>query len=124
VQLLARLAPIGLALFVFGMALRWYSIIYLGRFFTVNVAVAADHHLVASGPYRWVRHPSYSGLVLIFLGLGVSDGNWLSLLLVLLPPLLVLQRRIRIEEAVLRGALGEVYVRYCARTRRLIPFVY
>jgi protein-S-isoprenylcysteine O-methyltransferase len=90
----------------------------------VNVAVAADHQLVDSGPYRWIRHPSYSGLVLIFLGLGLSGGNWLSLLLVLLPPLLVLQRRIRIEEAVLRGALGNAYVRYCARTRRLIPFVY
>jgi protein-S-isoprenylcysteine O-methyltransferase len=123
-ELLARLAPVGIALFVFGLIVRWYSIIYLGRFFTVNVAVAADHYLVDTGPYRWLRHPSYAGLSLLLLGLGLSYSNWLSLLLVSLPPLWVLRRRIKIEEAVLRGALGDAYVQYCARTRRLIPFVY
>ena len=123
-QSLGRLAPIGVALFVFGMFLRWYSILYLERFFTVNIAVAADHQLVDTGPYRWIRHPSYAGLVLILLGLGLSCSNGLSLLLVSLPPLIVLRWRIMIEESVLRAALGNAYVQYCARTKRLIPFIY
>src|ERR1700760_3708603 len=55
-----------------GLAIRWYSIIYLGRFFTVNVAIAADHQLIDSGPYRRIRHPSYTGALLAFIGLGLS----------------------------------------------------
>ena len=45
-----------------GVALRWYSVIYLGRFFTANVAILKDHQLVDTGPYRFVRHPSYTGV--------------------------------------------------------------
>ncbi|MEJ0005055.1 MAG: isoprenylcysteine carboxylmethyltransferase family protein [Steroidobacteraceae bacterium] len=66
----------GIAIVMGGLALRWYSISYLGRFFTVNVAIAADHRLIDSGPYRWLRHPSYSGALLAFLGLGLCMRNW------------------------------------------------
>jgi protein-S-isoprenylcysteine O-methyltransferase Ste14 len=62
--------------------------------------------------------------LLAFLGLGVSFGNWVSLLAVLIPTVLAFMQRIAIEEKVLRRALGESYVRYIARTKRLLPFVY
>ena len=62
---------IGLILFVLGLIIRWISIIHLGRFFTVNVAIAEDHQLVTTGPYRYARHPSYTGTLLIFLGYGL-----------------------------------------------------
>ena len=122
--ILMRLRPLAVALFVAGLALRWYAIVYLGRLFTVNVAIAADHPVVDSGPYRYIRHPSYSGALLVFLGLGLSFGNVVSLLLVVVLPWLALSRRMAIEERALMHALGEPYARYMAGTKRLIPGVY
>ena len=59
---------LGIAIVIAGLALRWYSIIYLGRFFTVNVEIATDHQLIDSGPYRRLRHPSYTGALMAFWG--------------------------------------------------------
>jgi protein-S-isoprenylcysteine O-methyltransferase len=120
----AVLQPIGAVVFAAGIALRWYSIAYLGRFFTVNVAIAADHRVVDTGPYRRIRHPSYSGSLMAFAGLALCIGNWVSLIAMLVPVLLVFLRRIRIEEAALGQALGERYRDYARRTKRLIPGVY
>ena len=115
---------IGLALFVAGLALRWYSMAYLGRLFTYDVAIAADHRVVDTGPYRLIRHPAYTGSLLSFLGLGLVGGNALSLALLLVPITLAFLHRIAIEETALKAALGSRYVDYAARTRRLVPFVY
>lgn len=122
--LLAALRPLAVALFAAGLALRWYAILYLGRYFTVDVAIAADHRVVDTGPYRYLRHPSYAGALLAFFGYGLSLANWLSLLLLTLPIALMFGRRITIEEAALSAALGAAYRDYAARTRRLIPFVW
>jgi len=122
--LLVRLRTAGALLFLAGFLLRAYAIVYLGRFFTVNVALAADHRLIDTGPYRHVRHPSYSGALLEFLGLGIALGNWLSLVLLLVPTWWVFQRRMTIEERALSQALGIDYTDYIARTKRLIPSVY
>ena len=115
---------LGLSLFVLRIALRWYAIIHLGRFFTVNVAIAQKHELIDSGPYRWIRHPSYTGALLAFVGFGFSLGNWLTLLCLLIPVSAVFSWRIRVEERALSEALGDSYRDYMARTRRLIPFIY
>jgi protein-S-isoprenylcysteine O-methyltransferase len=115
---------IGLAVFIAGIAVRWYSIAYLGRFFTVDVAVAADQKVIDTGPYRHVRHPSYSGVLLAFLGIGLLMSNYVSLFLVTVPIAAVFLHRIKIEEAALTAGLGENYRAYMQRTRRLIPFVY
>lgn len=115
---------IGLLLFVGGIILRWYSIARLGRFFTVDVAVAREHRLVDSGPYHFIRHPSYTGALIAFLGFGLCLGNWLSLLIVMLPILGAFLWRIQIEESALLESLGDDYRAYINRTKRLIPFVY
>ena len=104
-----------------GMLFRWVAIRTLGRFFTVDVAIHEGHAVVDSGPYRLVRHPSYSGLLLTFAGLGLSFQDWISLAVLLLPVLAVLLTRIAREERVLREALGQSYLDYCARTKRLLP---
>ena len=116
--------PIGVVLFVAGMILRWYSIIHLGRFFTVNVAIAADHQLVETGPYRFVRHPSYTGALLAFIGFALVLRNWASVLMISLPIAFAFLYRINVEEGALVEALGERYRAYIKRTKRLIPFVY
>ncbi len=114
----------GLALFVAGIVLRWYAMFHLGRLFTFDVAVAADHQVVDTGPYRLVRHPAYTGSLLSFVGLGIYAGNALALPVLLLPMAFAFARRIRVEEAALTSALGSRYADYAARTRRLVPFVY
>jgi protein-S-isoprenylcysteine O-methyltransferase len=115
---------IGIALMLFGMALRWYAIRYLGRWFTVNVAIAADQRLIDSGPYRHVRHPSYTGALLVFLGMGLGMGNVPSLLVLVLPALAAFGWRIHVEETVLAAAFGSQWQAYAARTKRLIPGIY
>jgi protein-S-isoprenylcysteine O-methyltransferase len=116
--------PAGFALFVAGLALRWWSIIVLGRFFTVKVSIASDHRIVEKGPYRILRHPSYAGGLLAFLGLGICMSNWASIALLVIPTWFAYLWRIRVEEEALTEALGEEYRRYSARTYRLIPFVH
>ncbi|HEX4243476.1 MAG TPA: isoprenylcysteine carboxylmethyltransferase family protein [Steroidobacteraceae bacterium] len=118
------LRPAGTALFAAGLILRWSAILYLGRFFTVNVAIAADHRIVDSGPYRWIRHPSYTGALAAFAGMALCIGNWVSLGVMLAPIGTVFAWRIRIEEAALLQALGAPYREYMSRTWRLIPAIY
>jgi protein-S-isoprenylcysteine O-methyltransferase len=115
---------VGCVLFALGLVLRWYSIVYLGRFFTVNVAIHSRHEVVDSGPYRLIRHPSYAGALLAFLGLALCFANWLSLILVMLPILWAFGRRIAVEENALASALGTPYIRYMQRTKRLAPYIY
>ncbi|MEO5585714.1 MAG: isoprenylcysteine carboxylmethyltransferase family protein [Flavobacteriales bacterium] len=114
----------GALLFVLGVALRWWSIIHLGRFFTVNVAIAKDHRVVSDGPYRFVRHPSYTGALLAFLGLGLLLHNWLAALILVVPITVMFLWRINIEECALAAALGAAYTDHMARTKRLVPLVY
>jgi protein-S-isoprenylcysteine O-methyltransferase len=115
---------IGLGLFVCGIALRWYSIWYLGRYFTVDVAIAHEHRVIDSGPYRFIRHPSYTGALLAFPGFGFGLGNWMSILAVMLPITAAFLWRIHVEERALMEALGESYRVYVQRTKRLVPFLF
>jgi protein-S-isoprenylcysteine O-methyltransferase len=115
------LETLGLGLMIAGLAIRWVSIFTLGRFFTVDVAVQTDHTLIETGLYRHIRHPSYSGLLLTFLGLGVIFVNWLSLVVLVVPITLAVLNRIAKEESVLRDGLGASYAAYCSRTKRLVP---
>lgn len=110
-------------LLVSGVAFRWWAVITLGKFFTVDVATHADHALVDTGPFRLVRHPSYTGLLLAFLGFGVSLGSALGLVVLMTPILVAFSYRMRVEEEALRKTLGAPYEAYCARTKRLIPGV-
>jgi len=107
-----------------GLVVRWAAILTLGRFFTIDVAIHDGQRVITSGPYRYVRHPSYTGLLLAFFGLGVSFGSWLSIAALMIPITLALLHRIRLEESVLAGALGPPYAAYCATTARLIPWVW
>jgi protein-S-isoprenylcysteine O-methyltransferase len=124
VPALRDLRPLWLATFVASLALRWWAIVHLGRFFTVNVAVTADQVVVDDGPYRLIRHPSYTGALAAFLSYTLYVGHWIVILIVMVPIGLAFVRRIRVEEAALSAGLGEPYRAYMRRTKRLVPFVF
>lgn len=117
------LSLIGIIIFACGIGLRWWAIIVLGKFFTVDVAIDDQHQLVDSGPYRFVRHPSYTGVLVAFLGFGLCLSNWMSILCLMVPITAAFLWRIRIEERALLGGLGEDYRAYMQRTNRLVPFL-
>lgn len=107
-----------------GIAVRLWAIVTLGRYFRGTVHIQRGHKVVRSGPYRWVRHPSYSGMLLGAAALAVQVGNALSWAVVMVCFGLALAYRIRVEERVLSEALGAEYTSYAAGTSRLIPGVW
>ena len=114
----------GLALMAGGLALRFWAIRVLARFFTVDVNIQEGHELIRRGPYRLLRHPSYTGSLMTFLGFGLALGNVWSLLVLLAPVILAFVWRMRVEERVLAEAFPAQYPDYARQTKRLIPFVW
>lgn len=115
---------VGLVMVVLGMALRQWAVRTLGQFFTVQVQVRSGQTVVDTGPYHWVRHPSYTAIIVSFAGIGVALENWLSLLALLIVPTIGLVVRIRVEERALLTALGEPYRRFSSSRARLIPGIW
>ena len=115
---------LGVALILCGVALRWYAISTLGRYFTRDVAVSADQPVVRTGPYRFIRHPSYTGTFLTMLGVGLAVTNWASLLALLTCTVAGHLYRVHIEEEALTRTIGRSYLEYRRHTWRFIPFVY
>jgi protein-S-isoprenylcysteine O-methyltransferase Ste14 len=107
-----------------GVTLRWYSAAVLGKYFTFNVAIRSGQTLIEVGPYRYVRHPSYSGALLSLLGFGLALGNWAGLAAALSCLGFAYSYRIPIEEQALSSALGDAYQQYKNRTWRLVPFLF
>ena len=110
--------------FAIGLVLRWWAILSLGKFFTVDVAIADDHQLIIRGPYHLVRQPSYTGMMLAFAALSVTFQNWVSIACILIPISLALTYRIYIEEIALEATFGESYQVYVRTTKRLIPGIF
>ena len=113
-----------LILMLAGLAIRVTAIMTLGVSFSTNVAIHATQTLRRTGLFRWVRHPSYTGMLLIFAAIGLYLCNWASLAVMLLFPTAALLYRIHVEEAALTAAFGQQYVEYSGLTNRLIPGIY
>jgi protein-S-isoprenylcysteine O-methyltransferase Ste14 len=113
-----------LLLLMTGMVIRWTAILTLGKAFSANVAIRKEQTLKRNGLYRFVRHPSYSGLLLILLAVGLHSRNWAGLLVLMVPATAALLYRIHIEEAALSEAFGEQYTDYGKTSWRLVPGLY
>ncbi len=117
------LPAVGVIVMWVGLATRIWAVLALGASFRTTVEVDPGQAVVTTGPYRWVRHPSYTGLLLIVAGFGLSRG-WLSLAACLVLPLPALVWRIHVEEAELSRVLGDAYRSYEATTARLLPGIW
>ncbi len=115
---------IGLALFWGGISLRLWSFRTLGRYFTFTVQTSSDQPVITDGPYRVIRHPSYAGLLLIFMAVGLFIGNWWSLVSLTVAIAGGLVFRIRVEERALMQNLGDGYRDYAATHKRLVPLIW
>lgn len=114
----------GMVVLLAGLALRGWSFKALGQYFTHTVMVSSDQPVIACGPYRVLRHPSYTGIILAAIGIGLASANWADLVGLLLLTLTALLWRIRIEEAALLTTLGDRYRAYAAQHKRLVPLVW
>jgi protein-S-isoprenylcysteine O-methyltransferase Ste14 len=114
-------AAAGIVVIWIGLAVRVWAVVTLGGSFSTFVEVDVEQAVVTRGPYRWVRHPSYTGLLLVGLGFGLGAGNWLSLVVCAVIPLSGLLPRIAVEESEMARVLGERYRSYQRTTHRLVP---
>jgi protein-S-isoprenylcysteine O-methyltransferase Ste14 len=125
----ARIVPLalwpptlGAALTFIGLAFSVWARFTLADNWSSDVQVKRGHELIVEGPYRWVRHPIYTGLILAFVGTALAVGEWRAVLGVAFAAL-AFWRKLSIEEKAMRGEFGEAYVRYAERVPALIPFV-
>jgi len=117
-----RVFFVGIALVVAGLLFTIWARLYLGRNWSGVVTLKKDHELVRGGPYRFVRHPIYSGLLLAITGSAVVRGEWRGVLALIIA-FVALWRKLRLEERWLGEAFGEQYAAYRAEVAALIPFV-
>jgi len=115
---------VGTGMLIAGSIFRQYSIRALGKYFTPEVVVKADQPVIEEGPYRWIRHPAYSGAFIMFAGIGMALGNWLSFAVLFLENCFVYSLRVKAEEKALIDTIGEPYRVYMTRTKRFIPFIF
>jgi protein-S-isoprenylcysteine O-methyltransferase Ste14 len=118
------LAVVGIVVLAAGLLIRSVAIRTLGKAFSSNVAIKESQKICQAGMYHYLRHPSYLGLWLVFLGVGLHSRNWISFLVATVPPTAALVYRIHVEERALREAFGGEYVAYCKRTWRILPGIY
>ncbi len=114
-----------LVLLAVALAIRWTAIATLGRWFSANVAILDHQQLQTSGIFSIVRHPSYTGLMLVFFAIALHTRNWLAFAVIFFPCAAALLYRINVEESALRNAFGSQYAAYSQKTpQRIIPFIY
>lgn len=115
---------IGIVFIAAGLIIRILSILTLKQYFTYSVTRVENHKLIETGLYKNIRHPGYLGQLIIFLGISISLSNWLSIILMMIPILTGYIYRIKTEEKFMINQLGESYLNYKQRTKRLIPGIY
>lgn len=115
---------IGAALLLTGIAIRVWAIRTLGKHFTATVTLTDDHQLVRSGPYRWVRHPSYLGAFMAIAGCPVFLNAWWATGIAIAAMTIAYYLRIGVEEKMLSSYFGDKYLDYSKQTKRIIPFIW
>jgi len=115
---------IGAILIVVGLIIRINSILTLKQHFTYTVTKIENHELIETGIYKSIRHPGYLGQIIIFIGISTSLSNWLSIVFMIVPVLIGYIYRIKTEERFMTEQMGQKYIDYQKRTKRLIPMIF
>lgn len=115
---------LAITLCAIGLGLRYWAVVNLGRFFSTHVLIQHQHQLITHGPYQWIRHPAYTGLLLALAGAGWAMGDFLALLLLIVIPFFAFKTRIAMEEKKLIKQFGQQYLVYLNKTYKLLPPFY
>lgn len=115
---------LGTGIMLTGLGLRVYAINYLGKQFTGTVEIVKDHQLITGGPYSAIRHPSYTGSLLTFVGAAILLESWIGLVTAIFCMTIAYYYRIKTEEKILTQTFGRLYGRYRASTYASIPYVW
>jgi len=118
------ISAIGFILIASGLTIRLMAIRTLAEHFTYTVKIIENHRLITHGIYAYIRHPSYLGQSMIFLGCGLAFANWVSIVFLFVPNFIAALYRISIEEKVLIAHFSDQYREYMKHTRLLIPWIY
>lgn len=113
---------VGAAITAGGLLFSIWARRHLGTNWSQAVTVKEDHELITSGPYAMVRHPIYTGLLTAFAGSAIARGEWRGLLAIVLV-VIVLWRKLRLEEEWMQSRFGDAYETYARRVRRLMPYI-
>jgi protein-S-isoprenylcysteine O-methyltransferase len=114
---------VGVSLILLGSLLRRYCWRTLGQYFTGDVRARSDQPVIRTGPYTLVRHPSYTAGMMMFIGIGLALGNWVSLTLLTIATIATYSYRVVIEERTLLDTIGEPYGSYMKERKRFIPYI-
>jgi protein-S-isoprenylcysteine O-methyltransferase Ste14 len=112
---------IGMTVMAIGIALRQWAIAVLGRYFSRTFGVEPEQKVIEAGPYHYIRHPSYTGILLFCVGMGLAVASWVAVLIGVAVFAVAFGYWISLEEKVLVHEFGSTYVDYMKRTKRLIP---
>lgn len=115
---------IGIVIYIIGISIRYWSLISLGNYFKRDVEVQDSQPLISSGPYRVIRHPSYTGLLLLNIGLHFFIGNLPGIIISIISILIALHIRILEEEQSMEDVIGERYYNWKIERNRLFPWIY
>ena len=115
---------IGSLLVFLGLTIRWIAVLTLKESFTVSIEIQVDQKLKTNGIYTYIRHPSYTGLLVYYLGLGLLMTNYLSLTILIIGPLIAVLYRINKEELMLKNHFSSAFVKYSQKSKKIIPFIY
>ena len=115
---------VALVVMLAGLGLRIWAVRTLGRYFTWFITVYDDHQVIRSGPFRFIRHPSYCGALFLFVATLVFLHAWVGAALSLLFQLFAYVRRIRHEEVMMIRRMGEPYAAYTREVKTLVPLVW
>lgn len=114
----------GLLLIISGIIVRWTAIRTLRKHFTTSLTILENHKIIHIGIYKYIRHPSYTGCLLSFLGLSITFSNWITTIIMFIPILIGYLYRIKVEEKMLIEHFGAEYITYAQNTQKLIPKIY
>lgn len=115
---------LGMTLIALGLTIRVHSILTLNQFFTYSVTKVENQKIIETGLYKFIRHPGYLGQWMIFVGISTSLSNWLSILVMMMLVIVGYLYRIQVEERFMLEEMGENYLKYQARTKRIIPLIF
>ncbi len=113
-----------LAIAVFGLIFRSWSYLTLGKFFTMHLETQKNHQLIESGPYSFLRHPSYTGAFLTYIFTPLFLTSYYSAVVSAIFLFWAFYRRITLEEKMLTTHMGEAYINFCSKRARLLPLIW